>query len=631
MAAASPLRDAEEAFGVKDFARAAPLYEALAGDPGTRTQDRRLAQCRLGVIRGADQDPTEAERLLDGALSGGLAPANQSYCSYAALQVYLRRGSLDKADRLVQGTGDLDLPPTFAARFWALAWNLAGRRGDQPGEVVALQKLHGIFVASGMAYAEVPGMGIRISAAEVNSLLGGGDPGSGVPPARAPFQQSTPSALLDALRGARHDEALRFLNEPDAASQLAARGLILPLGRIQNRIQHLQSEGGGGSLRVGVLLPEGNQYTSHKHKILRGLAAVLADSVPRPVTFTVRSAGKDPAATEAAALDLVLGSHVHAIVGPLLASQAQGAVPLCDLFAVPLLTLGPVAFREDLASAMHVRLGILAASHAAAHLSHVQSLGLSAVSVVYPADPYGVELDRAMEAEAKARGLRVLKRVSYPPQTQQFVEIAGTLLGPQQDKAKSPEALSLIAAAQEKAQKEKRKFDPSQLKLPAVVEFDALYLPDSLPQAKLIATSFAYLDARKLQLLGHMHWAADLGMPSPFVDPYLRGARIPRPAPGSRAGALSRALASPLLSLDMERFAFDGILWLLKLRSRSPSPSAWMTAARSPSFAFDGAGRMGPMDSQGEPRVSLALESYESGHLATALPPWHSRPIQRKK
>lgn len=381
-------------------------------------------------------------------------------------------------------------------------------------------------------------------------------------------------------------------------------------------------------MRVGIILPAGTQLTRFKHRVLRAVSAFANSSAVQEMaySFHIRGVHGDVGAAEDAALSLLMNEHVHAFVGPISALQALGVSDVAALYGVPVLALGPVAHASEFNGNALVRMGVLARSQAHAHIHHLQNeLKLRNAAVFAPDDAYGFEMARAFGEAGRDRNFPITKTTYFDVGTDVFQESVVDALGPQDAQGRKDEIRKATQEARKKAQAEKRKFDPSEIKLPAYVNFDALFVPDALAKVKVIASTFAFNDAKTVRYLGDKFWAEGTGKAS-LADQFLNGSRVPSLTTGSFLVHLKRELGATDGLLDLERQAFDALIFVRQSQYKAAGNNGarMCRAMRAQDWAAEGAGTYsGPVDRYGEPSARMSLFGYKAGKLTPELEPWN--------
>lgn len=232
---------------------------------------------------------------------------------------------------------------------------------------------------------------------------------------------------------------------------------------------------------IGVVLPLSGRYSKFGEESLSGvlLAAGIFEADPPPgtsgVRLVVRDTGADAGAAAAAITELAADPSVLAVVGPLLAEEAESAAAAAEAASLPLLTLSAKA--EPAAAGGHVyRFGATAQSEADALVKYaIEVQGLKRFGVVYPEDPYGRGLRDLFEQAAQARGGSIVRAIGYEPHVRDLTGPVREVLGPPGRPGAAP-------------------------------PIDALFVPDTREKGVLAAQALAAAGASGVRLLGARGW-----------------------------------------------------------------------------------------------------------------------------
>ena len=344
----------------------------------------------------------------------------------------------------------------------------------------------------------------------------------------------------------------------------------------------------GAQGTVGVVLPLSGSFASFGEECLRGIllsAGIFgAETGAAPaVQLLVRDSGGTAEGAAAAVKELAKERRVSAILGPLLASEAEGAAVAAERERIPLLALTgrdrvarsrPWVFRVGREPRGEIQVLVDYAIH------HV---GLGRFAVLYPDDAYGRGVRDLFWDEVEAMGGRVVGVESYKPGATDFAKpirdmVGFMMLGRDEKEAlktrhhmleqakKLPDAEALALREEAKAM-----LGPEGEPLPPIVDFDALFLPDAYEEVTLIAPQLAFHEVEGVRLLGASGWNhPDLvrigghhvegaifteafypDSPVPYVAAFTRGFAE---AFGARPGTLS-ALSYDAANLVLAQFA----------------------------------------------------------------------------
>jgi len=148
-------------------------------------------------------------------------------------------------------------------------------------------------------------------------------------------------------------------------------------------------------------------------------------------------------------------------------------------------------------------------------------LGARRFAVLYPADTYGRGMRDHFWEAVEARGGHVVAVSSYPTDATDFAEPIRRMIGYPLLTRSERAAL----AEREDALKEARRLPPEDAvearneildalgpdgePLPPIVDFDALFIPDSYDKIVMVAPQLAFHDVSGVQLLGSSGWVND--------------------------------------------------------------------------------------------------------------------------
>lgn len=238
----------------------------------------------------------------------------------------------------------------------------------------------------------------------------------------------------------------------------------------------------------------------------------------RGVRLVVRDSAGEPEKAARAVHELARDENVVAIVGPLLSGASEAAAVAAQEEGIPLLTLTSrtevptnrsqvFRFRTTPSDEIHFLV-----KHA------VETLGAERFAILYPRDNYGRGMRERFFEAIEERGLHVVALSSYDPSANDFAESIRGLIG-----------YKLLTSLEERALKERERLlrrarrlapeeasfvrevaygilGPEAEPLPPIVDFDALFIPDSHEKIVLIAPQLAFHEITDVRLLGSAGW-----------------------------------------------------------------------------------------------------------------------------
>ncbi len=238
---------------------------------------------------------------------------------------------------------------------------------------------------------------------------------------------------------------------------------------------------------IGCVLPLTGRYASYGRRVLD--AIILASGVfdpwqDTPIELFIEDSKGDPATAREAMKRLATEHRVIGIIGPLGSAASQAAAEEAQELGTPTITLtqmmgitetGNYVFRNFLTGGAQIHTLV---SYA------MQNLGIMDFAILYPSDPYGTEMmylfwDEVLRQGGTMRGVETY----VPGQTTDFSGQIKALVGLNQSEEDEPE----------------KKTNP-------VVDFDALFIPDSPSVVSMIAPQLAFYDVIGVQLMGTNIW-----------------------------------------------------------------------------------------------------------------------------
>ncbi len=261
---------------------------------------------------------------------------------------------------------------------------------------------------------------------------------------------------------------------------------------------------------VGVILPLTGKYATQGYKVLRGIemaAHVFDSKYSNTIKLAVIDSEGNPELAKRAVDRLVTEDHAAAIIGDIAAKTAQTVAMRAQELGVPCLTLsqkqglteiGDFIFRNNLTPDMQMK----------ALVNYAMKVrGYKRFAIIYPNDAYGTEYATAFWDYVLLNGGQITGAQSYSPEETDFRQSVQRLVGTfyvEEDRGKE---LSLRLTEWKKTQNPKtaREKPPKDL-VPPVVDFDAIFIPDSPKALGQIAPMLAYNDVNGIPLLGTNIW-----------------------------------------------------------------------------------------------------------------------------
>ncbi|MBX3041400.1 MAG: penicillin-binding protein activator [Bdellovibrionaceae bacterium] len=263
------------------------------------------------------------------------------------------------------------------------------------------------------------------------------------------------------------------------------------------------------SKTIGVVLPLSGRNAAIGQRALRGIeiGLGLSDGVS-PYKLAIADSEGNPDVARRAVERLVKEDNVIGIIGSLLSRTAPAVASKADELGVPTIALsqksgiteiGPTVFRNALTSEMQVRQIVRTA---------IDDMNLRRFAILYPNDQYGIEYANYFWDEVLARGGQVTAAQIYNPKDTDFRAVTQRLVGTWYVEARQDE-FQLISKEKIQAQTNRRSVRQNKNAedlLPAIVDFDAIFIPDSSKMLSQMAAFLSYAGVRNVKLLGTNLW-----------------------------------------------------------------------------------------------------------------------------
>ncbi len=300
-----------------------------------------------------------------------------------------------------------------------------------------------------------------------------------------------------------YSKARRYLSE------VIAKAPDSDLGeRAQNVASQIDARQKVDPRTIGVVLPLSGKQSAIGYKTLRGIQHGLGIHGKNPTSFrlAVIDSEGNPDVARRAIERLVTEDNVIAVIGGLLSKTASAEATKANEFGVPILTMsqkagvtqiGEYVFRNAMTSQMQVQRLVEIA----------MGQGLRRFAMIYPNDSYGVEFANLFWDEVRARGGSIQGAQPYDPAETDFRGHVQRLVGTFYLEDRDDYATRLRQWKEKNPTRSARQGGPTPEDiLQPIVDFDALFIPDSAKAVGQIAPMLAYNDVTKVQLLGTNIW-----------------------------------------------------------------------------------------------------------------------------
>jgi ABC-type branched-subunit amino acid transport system substrate-binding protein/TolA-binding protein len=329
----------------------------------------------------------------------------------------------------------------------------------------------------------------------------------------------------------KYDDALNILAEfikryPDNENRILVESLIDEIKK--NAVFKHNT--------IGVLLPLSGPYEAFGVRALKGIELAMVQFSSQgdnpPINISVKDTGADPDKT-IMAMEELYQEQVAAILGPIVTSEV--AAREAQRMGIPIIALtqkdnipeiGDKVFRNFITPKMQVQ---ALASFA------VESLGLYRFAILYPEENYGLTFMNLFWDELIELGGKVVGVEAYQPKQTDFADPIKKLVGlfyevPEDLKvanefAENGDQQITTANTDEQPRETGSGRQQEEEEPEPIVDFDAIFIPDSPGIAGLIVPQLAYYDIKDVYLLGTNLWHSDSLIR--IANQYVQGAVMP--------------------------------------------------------------------------------------------------------
>jgi ABC-type branched-subunit amino acid transport system substrate-binding protein/predicted negative regulator of RcsB-dependent stress response len=321
----------------------------------------------------------------------------------------------------------------------------------------------------------------------------------------------------------RYDDALKILREyleryPDDEHRVIAENLINEINK--NAVFNRYS--------IGCLLPLSGPYQTFGQRALKAIELAYnqfsSGSDGPPIKLVVKDTGSDPGKTQMALQELV-SEQVAAILGPLV--NVEIAARQAQQMGIPIITftqkdgiceIGDKVFRNFITPRMQVQ---AVASFA------MQELGATRFAILYPDETYGVTFMNLFWDQLIELGGHVVGVEAYKPRQTDFADPIKKLIGLYYAIPEDLKSQGEVDTEPQEAETSDQNDEspPAEEQPEPIVDFDAIFLPDSPQIVGLVAPQLAYYDVKDVYLLGTNLWHSKSLIK--MADQYVQGAVMP--------------------------------------------------------------------------------------------------------
>ena len=278
--------------------------------------------------------------------------------------------------------------------------------------------------------------------------------------------------------------------------------------KIRHHLRTLKVQNKVNPERIGVILPLSGKRKNLGRKILRGLQTGLGLTKKSSYQLIIMDSKNHPDVTRDAVDKLLYNHYVIAIVGGLSGETAEVIANRATELGVPSILLSQKAnltkdrnfvFQNAITSKMIT---------AQLTKSLFKKTSMKKFAVLHPEDSYGEEYKNLFTKEVRKHGGRIVGVHSYKPDETDFKEPIKKLIGLYDLKKRKEEYEKAKKSYLKKhsfIRSRSKKLRPENL-LEPIIEFDGLFIPDSIGMLKKIVAHLKYFGIKNMNLIGNNLW-----------------------------------------------------------------------------------------------------------------------------
>ncbi len=269
--------------------------------------------------------------------------------------------------------------------------------------------------------------------------------------------------------------------------------------------------------KIGVILPITGKNASLGQRTLNAIRLGLGlDDKNSSFSIHIYDSQSNPDVAALGVEKLLRDDHVIAILGGLSAKEAQNISAKAEFFQVPFFSFSQKSGLTD-STEYTFRNSVTPEMQVARLLQHAfKNINAKRFAILYPNDPYGVEFANKYWDLVLAGGGEVVAAQAYDPKDTNLNIYVQKLVGTYYVDARAEEFKARQKEIAEKKKKQKetepakkkntREHEAQENILPAIVDFDVLFVPDS---GKALGQIMAFMknnDVAQMTYLGTNLW-----------------------------------------------------------------------------------------------------------------------------
>lgn len=308
-------------------------------------------------------------------------------------------------------------------------------------------------------------------------------------------------------------QRLATLNEQEAArlAPPSASAIAPPIVSAGEQARIVLPSGGSSGQRasVGVLLPLSGRWATYGRRALDGIllaSKVYANNSDVDFRLYIEDTESNPTIAQRAMERLSTEDQVMAVIGSLNWKESLAIAEKAVELGVPNLSLapkeglsekGPYVFQNALTPGVQLESLVRYT---------INEKKFTRFAILAPNNGFGKDMANRFWDLVEQYGGKIINYAAYPPDEKDFQSYIREMTGLADLKFRRFEQGKLTDYLKE--QKTKTGKEPK-TQLPPIIDFDAIFIPDSPKAVAQIAPSLSYYDVTGVALLGTTEWNSD--------------------------------------------------------------------------------------------------------------------------
>ena len=255
---------------------------------------------------------------------------------------------------------------------------------------------------------------------------------------------------------------------------------------------------------IGCLLPLSGPFSIYGREVLNGLEVGLdvfqeTDERLSSLELAIRDTQGDPEIAIKGLRELAEDKKVIINIGPLISKVAKNVVEKAQEFGVPNITLSQ---QQDITETGNMIFqNCLTPDDQIKSLSDkvILEMGLRKFAILYPANAYGIYFMNKFWDEVESLGGEITAVESYNTEETDFAIEIKKMVGIFYPRPELDMEIEDLRVSPEETAESEEELEP-------IIDFDAVFIPDTYERVALLASQLAYHDVKGVNLLGTNLW-----------------------------------------------------------------------------------------------------------------------------